>query len=229
MPDFKLKPRQQKIFINVLLFTFLFFVALIVVNYYFGSKLLKDSHKYLAELSQFFSSENRASLSEPSFKTTDPRLGDAEAKHIVFFFADFQCPYCVEEFVNLVSFMQTEPKKALVIWKDVANPLHYQAEPAARAARCAQVQDKFWEYASGLFANQQNLGPELYASLAGQLALDTTQFDLCYSANQTAKLVEEGLTEARALGIDSTPYLFIDGNRVSGVITPEELKSYLNQ
>jgi protein-disulfide isomerase len=229
MPDFELKPKQQKILMSVLLFIFLFFVALIVVNYYFGNKLLKDSNKYLMALSQVFGSQNQITYSEPLNKTSDPRLGDPEAKHLIFFFADFQCPYCVEEFANLVSFMQAEPKKALIIWKDVANPLHYQAEPAARAARCAQVQGKFWEYASGLFANQASLGRDFYYSLAQQLALDTAQFNSCYSTSQTASLVQDGLAEARALGINSTPYLFIDGNPVNGVITSEELKSYLNQ
>jgi protein-disulfide isomerase len=86
--------------------------------------------------------------------------------------------------------------------------MHPVAFSAAAAALCADEQDKFWQMRDRLFAEPITSERDLTVS-AEQAGLDLEMYDACRASMASAKLVEQDISEARALGITATPtFLF---------------------
>lgn len=227
MSDFRLTQKQENLFIKILLAIFFVFVFLIILRYFLGVKVLRDSEKQIEALKKILTEQQQPTLEAPIVRTTDPRLGSAKAENIIVVFSDFQCPYCADMMGALNQLITKYPSKILLIWKDFAIPQHPQAKNAAIAARCAQVQDKFWEYHSYLYANQDKLKSDLYKQIASQIGLDENKFNQCYNNQETLPLVEDEFQEGLALKIDATPYLFVNGERVSGAVDFQDLEKMI--
>lgn len=98
-------------------------------------------------------------------------------------FADFECPYC-RRLHGVLGPLVSE-YGAQVHFVRVHRPLsqHVNAEPAARAALCAEAQGKGEEMADELF--RATLSPEVIGTLAERLRLDPGAFDACMASEQT--------------------------------------------
>ncbi len=58
---------------------------------------------------------------------------------------------------------------------DYPLPFHAHAIDAAKAARCANEQGKFWQYRDSLFANQSKLAPADLKATAKTLGMNTSE------------------------------------------------------
>ncbi len=159
----------------------------------------------------------------PTIFPVDPTLGPADGRVVIIVFSDFQCPFCAQVAPVLRAAVEKHQGVVKLVWKDFPLPQHQAAVPAAEAAQCAAQQGKFWQYHDALFANQARLGDELYQELAGAAALDMIKFGACRREHASQPLITRNLEEAAAARVDSTPYLFINGQPWSGVVTAEEL------
>lgn len=153
----------------------------------------------------------------PDISSNDPVRGTTNAPVTIVVFSDFQCDFCVDAKNILAQLEFNFPGDIRIVWKDFTNDrVHPDAIAAAEAARCAQVQGKFWEYHDELFTNQTSLGTDLYQKTAQKLGLDTEKFNACLNSHNMAGIVQKGHLEGAALGISGTPYFFINDIRVSG-------------
>lgn len=170
-----------------------------------------------------------AKLSVPTVSYIDPKRGDPHAVLSIVEWSDYQCVYCAAMETTLNQILRKYPKTQLV-WKDLPNvTLHRESQNAANAARCAGRQGKFWEYHDALFADAENLGPNLYPQLAEQLGLNVQKFTTCLAGNEENAVVLRNVDEAMALGVDGTPYFFIGDLRLSGQTSPEELEAVIQK
>ena len=104
-----------------------------------------------------------------------------------------------------------------IVFKDFPlTRIHAQAYKAAEAARCAGVQDKYWEYHDILFANTRALQPDKLKQYAADLRLDTAQFDACLDNNDYTGAVGNDLALGTRLGVTGTPAFFVNGRFLSG-------------
>lgn len=171
----------------------------------------------------------------------DPVRGPASARHTVVVFTDFQCPYCAT-FARL--FHETQralsPNQDLskapfrLVFKHYPlNPdcnagrkalaavaprtdhaYSCEAAGAAEAARRLGGDDAFWKMHDLLFANQAKLGQQPYKQLAAQAGLDPEEFEKVRQDPQTQERIRRGADEATALGVRTTPSVFLDGKRI---------------
>ena len=155
---------------------------------------------------------------------SDPIRGNPDAKLIILEFGDFECFYCGDLYVRLKKIIVEFDPQIQLVWKDFPNPSHLQARTAALAARCAQDQDKFWEYHDYLFENQDQLSREFYNQIALELNLDLPQFNKCLDSRGKMEIVGQGLVDGQKLGVDATPYLFIGNKRYDWALSTEELR-----
>jgi protein-disulfide isomerase len=108
--------------------------------------------------------------------------------------------------------------------------IHPDARAAATAARCAGEQSAYWEMHDAIFVNQTNwagLGSqadELFLGYANDLGLDGDEFSSCLSSGRFDSAIETNVNEARALGIEGTPFFFVDGYPLNGARPTEHFQ-----
>ena len=147
----------------------------------------------------------------------EPVRGPASAPVEIVEFSDFQCPYCGRVNPTLDRLRQTFGDDIKIVFRDFPlTSIHPQAFQAAEAAECAREQGKFWEFHDRLFANQRALALDDLKRHAGDLGLDMAAFGACVEGGQAKARVDADLEAGQALGISSTPAIFINGRHVAG-------------
>jgi protein-disulfide isomerase len=151
--------------------------------------------------------------------------GESGARVALIEYADFECPYCGEyertAFPQVLSdYIQTG--KVKYFYRDLPLPGHARALPAARAARCAGEQGKYWEMHDSLFAKQNALSAPALLDRAQTLGLDTAKFIECQSSDKYTADIQKSALEAQKMGIDGTPTFFLGVVEPSGDVTIEK-------
>jgi protein-disulfide isomerase len=201
------------------------------------SFLISTDNKTLARLETF------DLASDPIFSigfAGRPIRGNPAAKVTVVNFDDLECPYCAQMHHTLFpSTIEHYKDKVRFIYKD--NPLPPEMHPwavhAAVDANCLASQSGgvYWTYvdylhshADEITGSDRNLSKS-YAALdrvarqEGTLGkLDSASLDACI-AKQDDSAVKASSKEAEAMGIQSAPAVFVDGERVDGAIPQDQL------
>ncbi len=165
-------------------------------------------------------------------KAVGNSLGNVDAPVQLEVYADFQCPICGE--FDRGTLKQIEDKyvnndKVRIIFNHFAF-IGDESTRAAEASECANAQGKFWPYADTLFNNQagENQGAFNDANLekfAQQVGLDMTQYKACMDQHTYLSKIQASSLAAQQRGVNSTPTLFIDGQKVVGAITLAQFES----
>jgi protein-disulfide isomerase len=165
-----------------------------------------------------------SALTPASIPVNGFTLGDANAKHTIDIYEDFQCPYCRDFTVD------TEPQvianyvatgKAKIVWHDDViidrSVGGTESLDAANAARCAEDQGMFWPYHDWLYANQYSERSGTFTKdrlkTIGKLAgiADLTKFNSCVDGGTHNADVNSASSASIAAGYSSTPTIVIDG------------------
>ncbi|MFA7286146.1 MAG: DsbA family protein [Patescibacteria group bacterium] len=166
-------------------------------------------------------------ITEPTTRSDDFSYGASDAPVKIVIFSDFDCPYCRDMATLLKSEVDTN-KKARLVWRDFpVSSVHPNVLVAHTAAWCAGKEGKFWEFHDALFATTNHYQDNLLA-LGSALGLKSNTFTACMESTEAKNMVLRNVQEGNALGVDGTPYLFINDQRVSGLITSEELTQVIN-
>ncbi len=166
----------------------------------------------------------------PKVLGTDPQRGSADAPIRIIEYGDFECPFCrlTQPIMNQI--MTKYAGTVRHVWKDFPiTGLHANAKNAAKAARCAQEQNAFWQMHDALFANQTRFADTLYPELAREIGLDATAFASCMEQERAARLVEESSASGVQAGVTSTPYFFINTIEVRDVPDQGALERAIEQ
>lgn len=169
-----------------------------------------------------------AKITSPTVTIADPQLGPSNAKITIVEFADFNCSHCAVVNEQIKNIVQKFPQNVKFVWKDFPflPPLDVTWQ-AHMASRCAGKQNKFWEYHDLIFANQSNLNAAQFISFAQKLNLDVASFQNCLNNEETKPLVQKSYDEGQALGVDGTPFFYINGKVFSGDLTIETIQGLL--
>jgi protein-disulfide isomerase len=144
-----------------------------------------------------------------------PSLGSPDAPVTIVEWADFECPYC--KFVSplLDDLVHHFPGQVRVVYKFYPLSIHPNGAVAARAAIAGMNQGKFWEMHHLLFENQKRLEQADLERYAKQLNLDMAKFRKDISSEEAAERVSKDKKQADELGLEGTPFLFINGRTVN--------------
>jgi protein-disulfide isomerase len=150
---------------------------------------------------------------------TDYARGPSNAPVTLVEFSDFECPFCKEANVSLDAIVKLYPEVRQVFKNfplDTAcNPyvgsqLHPLACLAARLARCAGRQGRFWEIHDAMFGLSEMTEDALDA-LPASLGLDEKQIASCMVEEDTVARIRADVDEGRKLGVSATPTLYLNG------------------
>lgn len=171
-------------------------------------------------------------------QTADPVRGETTAAVTVEEYSDFQCPACKQLEPTLTKVLQDFPGQVKLVYNDFPlRTIHPNGAAAAEAGQCAFAQNKFWEYHDVLFQRQSLWSVEtnleaVFTGYAVELGLDETAFSACLTNDETIASITEDETEGKQASVNSTPTLFVNGERMIGP-TYDELRAtvakYLGQ
>lgn len=164
----------------------------------------------------------------PELFSTDPILGAVSPSVVVVYFGNFTCEGCADLSKNLQSIVDTYPNDVTIIWKDFPNTtLNSESSNAAIAARCAQEQNKFWEYHDMLMSHQSEIGNDLYIAISKELGLREGKYNRCIKNKRTEKFITASLDEVTTLNLTTAPTLFINNKRYTGNKSLPELETII--
>lgn len=158
-----------------------------------------------------------------------PFLGPLDAPITIVEFTDYQCPFCrryARE--TLPRLLDRQGGRIRYVVRNFPIPsLNANALPAAEAVECAHRQGRFWEYHDALFRAGGALTAELLKALADSAGLETRGFGRCLDDRATREVVGRDILDAWELGVAGTPTFFVNGRRVRGVRSVEEMERYI--
>ena len=143
-------------------------------------------------------------------------------------FSDFECPFCAETVPVVKQILAAYPQQVRFSFKHYPLPMHKEAPLAHEAALAAGEQGKFWEMHDLLFATQDKLTREDLIAKAKRLNLDISRFISALDSDRFKPLVEVDRQEGNRLGVDATPFFFINGHALSGAADFADFKKIID-
>lgn len=202
--------------------------------------LLSKDRKTLARLESIDISQDLMSKIDVKGR---PVRGNQAAKVTIVNFDDFQCPFCSRMHSTLFPGLLKEyGDKVKFIYKDYPLvEIHPWAMHAAIDANCLGEQngDAYWEFADYVHTNQKVIAghnpAEAYVNLdkaatdeGDKHHLDTQKLKACVQKSDEST-VRQSMAEGDKLGVDSTPTLFINGEKVSGAVPEEQMRAIIDR
>lgn len=145
-----------------------------------------------------------------------PALGPSGAPVTIVEFTDYQCPYCHRAQATIEKVMSAYAGKVQLVHRDFPLDGHPQAFPAARAARCADEQGRFWDYHRSLMTVRGPMDTADLQSRAAGLKLDAAAFATCLASGRHDAAIRESAEAGARAGVDGTPAYFINGRMITG-------------
>jgi protein-disulfide isomerase len=172
-----------------------------------------------------------------------PARGNPDAKVTIVNYDDLQCPFCSRMHATLMQeILPAYGDKIKIVYKDFPLSMHPWAPHSANDANCLATENgsAYWEFVDYAHANQRSIGTgqDLAKSTAelDRIALDVgkkhganmERLQACVKA-QSDKALKASMDEGDSLGLNATPTLFINGQKLEGAVEANEVKAILNQ
>ena len=150
-------------------------------------------------------------------------LGRPDAPVVISEWGDFQCPFCRAYTLDTEPSLVREyvdPGRVRLEWHDFAY-LGPESVLAARAARAAGRQGRFWQYHDALYRQQDRensgaiTGESLTATARG-LGLDVARFQRDFADPAIAAQVSADRELGAALGVNGVPSFVVGGQMIVG-------------
>jgi protein-disulfide isomerase len=163
-----------------------------------------------------------------------PARGPATAPATVVEFSDLECPHCKEAQPNLDK-LAAEDKDVRIVFQNFPLPMHDWASKAAHYADCIgrSSNDAFWKFVESVYAQQSDItaanADDKLKAATDAAGVSGTEIAACAAKPETTSRVEHSMALGTALGVNSTPTIFINGRMLSaGGISYEVLKELVD-
>jgi len=207
---------------------------LVMAGMYWQEKNLSNT----ANLSGQIDNDQEQEINQPAPAPSKTEIAIIDSDHIrgnknapvtIIEFSDFQCPYCSSFHETMKQVVKNYPDDVKWVYKHFPlDSIHPYARKAAEASECAADQDKFWEYADKLFDNQSGINQNYFSKAAGEIGLNTNQFDKCLDSGKYKLKVNADYQQGIEAGVRGTPGNFINGQSVPGALPYEQMKSIID-
>jgi protein-disulfide isomerase len=144
-----------------------------------------------------------------------PVRGPEEAQVTIVEFADYDCPFCIQDESTVKKVLAAYPTQVKLVFKELPLDTHPKAKQKGLLAECMGIQGKFWqahdEFLAGAPANKVRAGA------------DEGKLNACVSQGGEGQ-VDRDLALAKRLGLATTPSFVIDGIRIGGTLGFDQFK-----
>jgi protein-disulfide isomerase len=196
--------------------------------------LLSADGKTLAQFTKFdISADPKKLVSEAN---RPARGGPSNAPVVIVGFDDLECPFCSKMHSQLFPALTARYKNQVrIVYRDFPLDQHPWAMRAAIDTNCLSTQSGtgYWTLVDYIHAHAAELGGDEKTLAKANATLDSLTLDEGKRQKVDAKVlnacivkqdntvVKASMKEAEALGVDSTPALFINGEKLAGAVPIE--------
>ncbi len=176
-------------------------------------------HAVVGDIIPFGRHPFEATRLEVQKKANGPSRGPANAPVLVVEFSDLQCPHC-KEANPTIERLVNEDQNVRFVFQNFPLPNHNWAEKAAQYADCVgrASNQAFWKFVDAVFAAQEQITPENadenLTKMADASGVKGSDIAACAAKPDTESRVEESVKLGKALGVNSTPTLYVNGRPV---------------
>ncbi|MGH9353187.1 MAG: thioredoxin domain-containing protein, partial [Terriglobia bacterium] len=171
-----------------------------------------------------------AALEQHLVRADSHATGNLQSPVTVVEFGDFECPICGLAQKSVTQMLDQYGSKIRFVFRQFPlASVHPQAEKAAEASECAAAQGKFWKAERLFYQKQADLSAGALDHYAGDLGLNTAQFDSCLASGEMASRVQQDIADGKALGVVGTPTFFVGHQEIYGPPNYAQLSSMLNE
>ena len=191
--------------------------------------LLSDDNRTLAQFAKFDISQDPKQTVSAAGRPS--RGGPPTAPVVIVGFDDLECPYCAKMHAEIFpALLQRYKDQVHIVYKDFPLDQHPWAMRAAIDANClgAESVPAYWRMVDQVHLQASELGGadksltkandalDAITRAQGNTAkVDAGKLNACIQ-KQDASPVRASMKEAEQLGVDSTPALFINGEKLEG-------------
>lgn len=148
------------------------------------------------------------------------KIGSDSAKVKLVEFSDLQCPACLAAEPIIKAIRALNNPEVQLIYRHFPLPQHSHGKEAAYFSEAAAEQGKFWQMHDRLFETQDKWSAlpdatDFFMDLVKELNLDEEKVKQGLSKESFKQKIDEDITEAQALGVNSTPTFFINGQKLN--------------
>ncbi len=160
--------------------------------------------------------------------------GRADAPVTLVEFGDFQCPPCAALADPINKLERDYGSRLCVVFRHLPLANHKHAREAALASEAASLQNRFWEMHDLLYREQSvwSKAPDvgvLFSAYAGMLGLNIDRFRKDMESDQAKARVKSDEQQARALGLATTPSIFVNNRQVPPArLNPSALRTAIS-
>jgi protein-disulfide isomerase len=170
---------------------------------------------------------------EPVHKNIDvaraPNKGPAEARVTLVEFVDYECPHCRTAQALMRQVLDAYPRQVRLCFKHFPLSSHTASRLAAEAAMAAHKQGKFWPFSDKVWENADNLTPAVLEKIAKQVGLDVARWRSDMNSDEVKAAVAQDKSDGTALGINSTPTIYINGRKYAGRHDIESICDWIDE
>ena len=198
--------------------------------------LLSEDGKTLAQFTKYdISADPRQMLTTEG---RPARGGPASAPVLIVGFDDLECPYCAKMHAELFPAIAERYKDQVrIVYRDFPLSQHPWATRAAIDANCIGAQSPvgYWNFVDHVHAHASEVGGQEQSVDKANMTLDMlareeglrqkvdgAALSACV-AKQDDNAINASVKEGEALGVDSTPALFINGEKLEGAYPIEDV------
>ncbi len=193
--------------------------------------LLSTDGKTLAQFTSFDISKNPRELVSDADRPA--RGGPASAPVVIVGFDDLECPFCARMHQQLFpALLDRYGQRIHLVYRDFPLPNHPWALRAAIDTNCvgAQSGPGYWNLVDYIHAHAGELGGAEKSLAKANETLDTLAMDEGKRQNvdagklkaclalQDDTTIKASVKEGEALGIEGTPALYINGEKIDGAV-----------
>jgi protein-disulfide isomerase len=175
-----------------------------------------------------------------------PFMGPKDAKVVLVNYDDFECPFCRQMHGMLMQdIMKKYGDRVKLVYKDYPlYQIHPWANRAAVDANCLAglSNEAYWGFANYVHAHAPEISGEKGTPIPDQLKsvdkvaldqgqvfkLDGPKLQACIN-KQDDSAVKASVSEAESLSVEATPTLFINGQRVDGIVPLPQIYTMIDQ
>lgn len=158
------------------------------------------------------------------------KISTDSAKLTIVEFGDFQCPACKLAHPGLKQVLSEYASSVNFVFRHYPLPQHKNAIIGAKAVEAANMQGKVWEMFDKLYDSQEewaesNTPVDIFKQYAKELGMDVDKFASDINNPALQEKITSDISDGNAVGINSTPTLFFNGELYKKGVGYADLKA----